>query len=435
MRTNNPAGRTSNTPKPWNEPFRHALRLHGRPESRFKWYLVWANRFIDFLAGTLPEQATREDAERFLASLASSARIAAWQVDQAADALIILLGNVFGYSWSREIRVPAPAPPPDVTLPVGDDPVERLRYAIRCRRYSIRTEQSYVYWVKRFFSFCREGEISEPGTDAVRAFLEKLVMAEHVAASTQAQALNALAFYFNRVIEKPFGDLGNFQRSKKARRLPVVMTRDEVRRLFNAISEGHRLPVGLLYGSGLRLMECLRLRVKDVDLETRQITVRDGKGQKDRVTVLPERWRENLVSHLDNVRKIHTRDLEFGYAGTTFWPALERKYPNAPREWPWQYVFPATRLCVESATGKTRRHHLHETVLQRAVRAAARSADITKTVGCHTLRHCFATHMLEAGYDIRTVQELLGHSDVSTTMIYTHVLNRPGLAVRSPEDF
>ena len=213
------------------------------------------------------------------------------------------------------------------------------------------------------------------------------------------------------------------------------MTRDEVRRLFDALAETHRLPVGLLYGSGLRLIECLKLRVKDIDLETRQITVRDRKGQKDLVTVLPDRWRGALVLYLDHVRRIHTKDLDLGYAGTTFWPALERKYPNAPREWLWQYVFPAPRLFVESATGKTRRHHLHETVLQRAVRAAVRGADITKHVGCHTLRHCFATHMLEAGYDIRTVQELLGHADVSTTMIYTHVLNRPGLAVRSPEDF
>ena len=181
-------------------------------------------------------------------------------------------------------------------------------------------------------------------------------------------------------------------------------------------------------------MEVLRLRVKDIDLDRRQISVRDGKGQKDRITVLPERWRERLAAHLVEVRKTHARDLELGYDGTTFWPALERKYPGAPREWAWQYVFPASRLCVDPATGKTRRHHLHETALQRAVRFAARKADIAKPVGCHTLRHCFATHLLESGADIRTVQELLGHSDVSTTMIYTHVLNRPGLVVRSPED-
>ena len=268
----------------------------------------------------------------------------------------------------------------------------------------------------------------------MRAFLERLVVAEGMSASTQGQALNALVFYFKHVVGTPFGDLGEFQRSKRPRKLPVVLSREEVRRLLDAVETAYRLPVAFMYGGGLRLMEALRLRMKDVDLERRQIAIRDGKGQKDRVTVLPERWRDRISAHLVEVRKIHARDLELGYAGTTFWPALERKCPGAPREWAWQYVFPASRLCIDPSTGKTRRHHLHETVLQRAVRFAARKADIAKPVGCHTLRHCFATHLLESGADIRTVQELLGHSDVSATMIYTHVLNRPGLAVRSPED-
>jgi integron integrase len=287
--------------------------------------------------------------------------------------------------------------------------------------------------VNRFLAFCRDGEV-EQDADAVRAFLERLVIGEQMSASTQGLALNALVFFFKHVVGSPFGDLGEFQRSKRPRKLPVVLSREEVRRLLDAVEPAYRLPVALLYGGGLRLMEALRLRVKDIDLDRRQISVRDGKGQKDRMTVLPERWRERLAAHLVEVRKIHARDLEFGYAGTTFWPALERKYPGAPREWAWQYVFPASRLYVDPADGKTRRHHLHETALQRAVRYAARKADIAKPVGCHTLRHCFATHLLESGADIRTVQELLGHSDVSTTMIYTHVLNRPGLAVRSPED-
>ena len=268
----------------------------------------------------------------------------------------------------------------------------------------------------------------------MRAFLERLVVAEGMSASTQGQALNALVFSFRHVVGTPFGDLGEFQRSKRPRKLPVVLSREEVRRLLDAVETAYRLPVAFMYGGGLRLMEALRLRMKDVDLERRQIAIRDGKGQKDRVTVLPERWRDRISTHFVEVRKILARDLELGYAGTTFWPALERKCPGAPREWAWQYVFPASRLCVDPSTGKTRRHHLHETVLQRAVRFAARKADIAKPVGCHTLRHCFATHLLESGADIRTVQELLGHSDVSTTMVYIHVLNRPGLAVRSPED-
>ena len=287
--------------------------------------------------------------------------------------------------------------------------------------------------MRRFLAFCRDGGV-EPNADAVRAFLERLVMAEQMSSSTQAQALNALVFHFKHVVGTPIGDLGEFQRSKRTRKLPVVLSREEVRRLLDAVEDPYRLPTALLYGAGLRLMEALRLRVKDIDLDRRQVSVRDGKGQKDRVTVLPERWRERLAAHPVEVRKIHARDLELGYAGTTFWPALERKYPGAPREWAWQFVFPASRLCVDPVNGKARRHHLHESALQRVLRYAARKADIAKPVGCHTLRHCFATHLLESGADIRTVQELLGHSDVSTTMIYTHVLNRPGLSVRSPED-
>ena len=417
----------------WAAPFRKSLTLRGRPESKLKWYLLWARRFVAYLSNRPLHLATHDDAEGFLTTLASSPGIGAWQVEQAADALTILLGSVFGQAWARTIRIPASPPPPDVPLPKGDEPTERLRYAIRCRRYSIRTEESYVFWVNRFLAFCRDGGIGQDD-DSVRAFLEHLVMAEQVSASTQGLALNALVFHFKHVIGAPFGDLGEFQRSKRSRKLPVVLSREEVRRLLEAVDAPYRLPAALLYGGGLRFMEALRLRIKDIDLDRRQISVRDGKGQKDRVTVLPERWRERLAAHLADVRAIHARDLERGYAGTTFMPALERKCPGAPREWAWQYVFPASRLYVEPATGKIRRHHLHESALQRAVRYAARKADIAKPVGCHTLRHCFATHLLESGADIRTVQELLGHSDVSTTMIYTHVLNRPGLAVRSPED-
>jgi integron integrase len=398
-----------------------------------KWYFIWARRFVAYLSGRPLHLATHNDAEGFLTTLASSPRLTTWQVEQATDALTILLGSVFGQEWAKTIRIPAPPPPPDVPLPKGDEPAEQLRYVIRCRRYSVRTEDSYVFWVNRFLAFCRDGSAEQDG-DSVRAFLERLVIMEQLSASTQGQALNALVFYFKHIVGTPFGDLGEFQRSKRPRKLPVVLSREEVRCLLDAVESAYRIPVALLYGGGLRLMEVPRLRVKDIDLERRQIGVRDGKGQKDRVTVLPERWRERLAAHLVEVRKIHARDLELGYAGTTFWPALERKYLGAPREWAWQYVFPASRLYVDPADGKPRRHHLHETALQRAVRFAARKADIAKPIGCHTLRHCFATHLLESGADIRTVQELLGHSDVQTTMIYTHVLNRPGLAVRSPED-
>jgi integron integrase len=417
----------------WVEPFRRALGLHGRPADKHKWHVVWARKFAKRIKGKTVREVTRKDVEDFLVTLSTSPGIAPWQTDQAADSLRILVGSVFGQGWARSIRAPAPPPPPDIPVPAGDDPLDRLRYAIRCRNYSVRTEKSYAFWVERFLSFCGEGGV-DPGTDAVRAFLERLVVSENLSASTQSQALNALAFHFRNILGQPFGDLGEFRKSRRPKKLPVVLSRGDVRRLLDALDEPHRLPAALLYGSGLRLLEALQLRVKDIDFDRRQIQVHDGKGRKDRVTVLPERWRDRLAAHLDRVKKVHEGDIAAGYAGSTFGPGLERKYPNAPWEWGWQYVFPATRLCVEAVTGKTRRHHLHETALQRAVRTAALRIGISKPVGCHTLRHCFATHLLESGADIRTVQELLGHSDVSTTMIYTHVLNRPGLAVRSPED-
>ena len=290
-------------PESWAVPFRKALALRGRPESRLKWYFIWARRFAAYLSGGSPHLASREDAEGFLSTLSSSPGIGAWQVEQAEDALTILLGSVFGQEWARTLRIPAAPPPPDVPLPKGNEPAEQLRYAIRCRRYSIRTEDSYVFWVNRFLAFCRDGSVEQDG-DAVRAFLERLVIAERMSAATQGQALNALVFHFKHVVGAPFGDLGEFQRSKRPRKLPVVLSREEVRRLLDAVDVPYRLPTALLYGGGLRLMEALRLRVKDIDLERRQIAVRDGKGQKDRVTVLPERWRERLAAHLVEVRKI-----------------------------------------------------------------------------------------------------------------------------------
>ena len=230
-------------------------------------------------------------------------------------------------------------------------------------------------------------------------------------------------------------ELGDFVRAKGPIRLPTVLSRQEIRRMEVHLTGTYALMAGLLYGSGLRLMECVRLRVKDLDFDHRQIVVREGKGQKDRITVMPERAREPLTVHLRKVKELFESDLAAGIAGVYVWPALERKYPSAPREWIWQYVFPSVALSKDPRSNAIRRHHAHETGLQQAVRAAAAKAGITKPVSPHTLRHSFATHLLEAGQDIRTLQELLGHSDVTTTQIYTHVLNRPGLAVRSPADF
>src|SRR5262249_33682114 len=257
-------------------------------------------------------------------------------------------------------------------------------------------------------------------------FLSHLATDKHVSASTQNQALNALIFLYREVLEKPIGYINGVVRAKRPRHLPVVLTRQEVRALLSAL-EGAEWVMGmLLYGAGLRLMECLRLRVQDVDFASNQIIVRGGKGDKDRITMLPAAVQEHLRRHLERVRGRYQRDLEGSQGGVSLPNALERKYPNAPKEWGWQFVFPAAKLSTDPRSGKIRRHHLHETVLQKAVRTASHKAGLTKHVGCHTLRHSFATHLLEDGYDIRTVQELLGHKDVSTTMMYTHVLNRGG---------
>ena len=268
----------------------------------------------------------------------------------------------------------------------------------------------------------------------MKTYLDYLAVEREVTASTQNQALNALVFFYGEVLQKPIGEIEEFARAKRPRRLPEVMTWDEVRMLLSKMNGITGLMAGLMYGSGMRLMECVRLRVKDIDFTRHQIMVRDGKGQKDRVTMLPDRFGPSLQEHLARVKVTHEQDLAQGTADVYIWPALARKYPNMGKEWIWQYVFPAKTLSVDPRSGKVRRHHINETLVQKAVKEAAGRAAINKRVSCHTLRHSFATHLLEAGYDIRTVQELLGHANVVTTMIYTHVLNRPGLSVKSPAD-
>jgi len=311
--------------------------------------------------------------------------------------------------------------------------LDQVRDAIRLKHYSYRTEQAYVGWIKRYIYFHGVRHPSEMGAPEVEAFLTHLAVKENVAASTQNQALSALLFLYREVLHQDLGPVDAL-RAKRPKRLPTVLTKEETLRLIACLSGTHQLMAKLIYGSGMRLMECLRLRVKDLEFERRAIIVRDGKGAQDRVTVLPDSLIPLLQEHLQRVRALHEQDLAQGY-GTVYLPdALARKYPNADREWGWQYVFPASSVSQDPRSGVTRRHHLHESSLQKAVKEAARLAGIVKPVGPHTLRHCFATHLLESHYDIRTVQELLGHKDVKTTMIYTHVLQRGGLAVRSPLD-
>lgn len=310
----------------------------------------------------------------------------------------------------------------------------QVHEAIRRRYYSRRTEEAYLHWIRRFIYFHEKRHPASMGEAEVTAFLNHLALDRKVAASTQNQALSALLFPYKEVLGCELPWLDGVQRPTRPPRLPTVLTRAEVERLLAQLQGTRWIMASLLYGAGVRVMECVRLRVKDVELSYRQILVRDGKGERDRVTMLPALLIEPIRAHLERVRMLHARDLREHYGEVQLPYALSRKYPRAATEWCWQYVFPSHNRSRDPESGKMRRHHLDVSVAQRAVKDAAIAAGITKHVSCHTLRHSFATHLLESGYDIRTVQELLGHADVSTTMIYTHVLNKGGRGVTSPLD-
>lgn len=312
--------------------------------------------------------------------------------------------------------------------------LDSVRHAIRARHYSRRTEDAYVSWIKRFIFFHGKRHPNEMGEDEIRSFVTDLAVRRRVSASTQNQALSALLFLYREVLQQKIEWIDNVIRAKRPSRLPVVLSRGEVRSVLEQVKGTKWIMVSLLYGAGLRLLECARLRIKDLDFERSQIVIRAGKGRKDRLTMMPMATKEPLISHLKEVKERYNHNLKLGYVRATMPNALDRKYPNAATEWAWQYAFPATRLTVNRATGQVFQHHLHESVIQRAVKEAVRRSKIPKHATCHSLRHSFATHLLEDGYDIRTVQELLGHKDINTTMIYTHVLNRGGMGVRSPVD-
>jgi integron integrase len=326
------------------------------------------------------------------------------------------------------VREASPPPPRPPRL------LDRVREAIGSRHYSRRTEKAYVHWIRRFIFFHGKRHPAEMGAAEVTAFLTSLAVRDKVAASTQNQALSALLFLYRGVLGVDLPWLEDVVRAKRPQSLPVVLTRNETRTVLQGLNGVPRIMALLLYGAGLRLLECCRLRVKDVDFRASQIVIRDGKGRKDRVTMLPAAVRTLHMKHIDQVRAQHESDLRRGAGWVELPGALLRKYPHAGREWAWQWVFPATRFYVDRVTGQRRRHHLHESVLWRAVKDAVRAAGIPKLATCHTFRHFFATHLLEDNHDIRTVQELLDHRDVSTTMIYTHVLNVGPAGVRSPAD-
>jgi integron integrase len=428
--------------------YQDTLRAKGVPPERFKWLQGWVDQFARSGRGVPLASRTLQDVAMFLAGLQSRSNVKPWQVEQASEALQILFADHLQLPWAATWLEPEDIAgggkdseaairndtPPSVLHPELEELLGQFRTELRLLHYSIRTEHSYLGWTRRFIAFHRLKHPRDLGASEVKAYLEYLVEEREVSANTQKLALNALAFLYNKVLKTPFEELGDFARAKKPKRLPVVLSRQEVAALLAAMDGTLATMAGLLYGSGLRLMEVVRLRVKDVDFDLGQIAVRDGKGKKDRLTMLPERYNMPLIVHLARIKELHREDLAKGFGEVFLPPALARKYPKAGREWGWQYVFPARGLSVDPRSAAVRRHHANESSLQKAVKAAARRAGLTKPVSPHTLRHSFATHLLESGSDIRTVQELLGHSDVSTTMIYTHVLNKPGLAVKSPVD-
>ena len=438
--------------------FALAVVQAGVPATEAAFWVSWVMAWGRFLRPKSYLEAVPVEVEHFLTKLAQEGRIR-WQLEQAEQALQLLYREIYPQPWAKAwpVRLPdvmatarplqrEPLSPEFIQAQHGDRDdtgdlparyahfLDELRQVLRTRHYSYRTEQTYVDWTRRFLIYAQPPDRQSLEPESARHYLDYLAVKRRVAATTQNQAFNALLFLFREVLKKEFGQIQGVQRAEQRRRLPVVLSRTEVKNLLAVVTADYALPARLLYGTGMRLMECARLRVKDVDFEKLIIMVRDGKGGKDRVTPLPVSVVAEFRTHLEKVRELHVADLAAGYGETLLPDALDRKYPSAPREWGWQFVFPAARLSIDPRGGKTRRHHVHEENLQRAVREAAKKAGLTKPVSPHTLRHSFATHLLESGADIRTVQELLGHADVSTTMIYTHVLNRPGVAVKSPLD-
>ena len=428
-----------------------------------RWYVKRVEQYIQYFPDERLRKHTAQHVVGFFTEIGREGSLADWQFRQSVDAIRILFCSLLKFElcssvdWEYWMEASKRLSHDHVTLAreavmekgasskskpgkakdiavIFPDVIPRMVAEIRQLGYSIRTERSYEQWVKRFLSRQEQVSLDKLSVSDVKAFLDHLVVQRNVAASTQNQALNALLFFFKHVLGRELGELGDFVRSKRAKRLPTVLSTHEVSALLGNLEGIHYLMAALLYGTGMRLMECIRLRVQDIDFDYQQIHVRNAKGKKDRVVPLPRKLAEILRTHLKTTSDLHQADLAQGF-GEVFMPdALARKYTKASRQWPWQYVFPSGRLSVDPRSKKQRRHHLDESSLQKAIKRAAQSAGISKRVSSHTLRHSFATHLLESGYDIRTVQELLGHADVSTTMIYTHVLNKGGRGVKSPLD-
>ncbi len=435
------------------------LKLFHIPERSRPWYRKHVQEFIDAHPGAKLRTQTPEAIERWFAKQGLNPQLSAWQLRQKVDALRLLFRHMLKSGWASEFdwdhwaeggqplgdHHPTVARSYETTNAGADRPgnllgnafpkvYARFIAAIRVADLAINTEQSYLGWINRFLRFHKSSLPENRAEQEVSSFLEHLAVRRKVSGATQAQALNALVFFYARVLEKPLGDIGTFKRPKPYKRIPTVLSRREVAQILARIQGVSGLMVRLMYGTGMRVMECARLRILDLDFDYRQITVRAGKGKKDRVVPMPDALASHLKRQIAWVTDKHAEDLKAGFGAVYLPEALERKYPNAAKEFRWQYLFPATRIAPDPRSGVLRRHHIHQSVIQRAVRKTAVEVGLTKRVTSHTLRHSFATHLLESGSDIRTVQELLGHTDVTTTMIYTHVLGKGGGGVTSPLD-
>lgn len=403
-----------------------------------RWYVNWCRQFISFI-GELPVASCKpQHVSAFLDNLQQNQNIKDWQWSQARTALWHLFRDHLQINWAlgnpRPQAIPQPAAQPSELSSAHQATLKKMRSTLIGHQYAKRTQSAYIDWATRFLAYFPNRKMTDLDANSVRAYLTNLAEKHNVAVNTQKQALNALVFLFQESEGRELGDFSDFKRAKKPIKVPTVLSQEEVQLLFGQLNPPHLLICQLLYGAGLRLLEGVRLRVQDVDFANNQLLIRDGKGRKDRVSVLPAICREALQSQIEVTRQVHAEDLGRGYGEVWLPTALRKKYPQAGRDWRWQYIFPASNVSVDPETTVVRRHHFDESGVQKALRDAARACGLSKRVTPHTLRHSFATHLLESGSDIRTVQELLGHSDVATTMIYTHVLNRPGLAVTSPVD-
>lgn len=398
-------------------------------EKHLPYYLHWIDRFLTFCEQHQVASNDDNQIEPFLHHLAKTKE--EWQVEQAGEALRLFL--FFQAQSTADDSPPAPEHPESEQA--WRQVASQMTEALRLRHRSIRTEKAYLQWLRAFYGFLAGKSPAEIDSRDVKRFLSHLAVERNIAASTQNQAFNALLFLFRHVLDREFDNLADTVRAKTKRKLPVVLSRPQVQQIFSRLDGVYLLMARLIYGCGLRVQECVSLRIQDIDLAGSSLTVRSGKGDKDRLTMLPEAVKAPLLTHLDQVRNLYEQDREEGISQGVWLPnALERKYPNAPREWGWFWIFPSANLSVDPRSGRTLRHHLHASTIQRRFKEAVRATGLPKNASVHSLRHSFATHLLERGHDIRTIQELLGHANLQTTMIYTHVAGKNILGVKSPLD-